>query len=617
MLALGAMAAVASRRRELIWAATVGIVLADSSVVTLALPAILARYGTSVSGVAWVLTSFNIVLALAVLPAAVLAARKGAARAMQVWSAGVAAFATGSLVCALAPDVSVLIAGRCVQALGGACVVAGAIELLARSRGSHARAAAVWGTAGLAGLALGPVAGGLLTELISWQAIFAIQVPVVLGVAFAGRPPSGEAERGRPGRPSLGPELALALVSAGLAGALFLLVVLLTEGWGYSPLAAALIVSVMPVATLLARAATRGVGDGGPVMAAGAVALAGGLAALGLLPHAEPVWTLAPQALVGVGIALAVPGLTGRALGGADPAGRRAAGTIAARHVGIVVGIVLLTPVFTAKLTSESDAAQNAGTSLILDAKLSPKTKIALGKALADQIQRSDGRLTDVSPAFRSVTPPAEGRAEYARLERALADQVDRAATHAFSTVFLLAGALALLAVVPIALGGGAPRRREFAVLGAAVVAAAGLAGTYLALGGSSYEPLAVRDPCRPRPADRQGDQLQRIGLSALDGAACQLRVTREELVLALADSKSRAAFAREHRISDAALERAVRAALDRAIAEAQRSGKLSAFEAALLRRAEGAVPVSKIIDALQSSTGKDVIGFLGDLING
>ncbi len=70
-----------SYRRDLIWAATVGIVLADSSVVTLGLPAILARFDTTVSGVAWVLTSFNIVLAVAVLPAALLAARRGAARA--------------------------------------------------------------------------------------------------------------------------------------------------------------------------------------------------------------------------------------------------------------------------------------------------------------------------------------------------------------------------------------------------------------------------------------------------------------------------------------------------------------------------------------------------------
>ncbi len=185
------------RSRALIWAATVGIVLADSSVVTLALPAILARFDTSVFEVSWVLTSFNIVLALLVLPAARLASGAGAARAAPVWAIGMAVFAAGSLACALAPSVAFLIAGRCVQAVGGAAVIAGAIELLARSRGSHARAAGAWGAAGLAGLALGPAAGGLLTELISWQSIFAVQVPLVGLIVLAGRAPAGAPERGR------------------------------------------------------------------------------------------------------------------------------------------------------------------------------------------------------------------------------------------------------------------------------------------------------------------------------------------------------------------------------------------------------------------------------------
>jgi predicted MFS family arabinose efflux permease len=444
-----------SARRELIWAVTVGIVLADSSVVTLALPAILARFDTTVFGVSWVLTSFNIMLTLAVLPAAAVAARGGASQATRVWQGGVAVFALGSLLCAIAPSAGVLIAGRCVQAVGGAGVIAGAIELLARSRGSHERAAGLWGAAGLAGLAIGPAVGGLLTELISWQSIFAFQVPVVLLIAGASVAPAGSAERGRPGRVRLAPELALGLVSAGLTGALFLLVVMLTEGWGLSPLEAALVITVMPVATLLTRLATRDLRQDGPVIAAGTVLLAGGLAALGLLPGAEPAWTLAPQVLIGAGIALALPGLTARALGGADPAGRRAAGTISARHAGIVVGLVLLTPVFSAQLNQESTAAQRAGTALILDAELAPKTKIALGEAIGERVARAGGRLTDLGPAFAAVTPPVDARAEYQRLQRQLADEVDRSATHAFSLVFLLAAALALLALVPIVLGGG------------------------------------------------------------------------------------------------------------------------------------------------------------------
>jgi hypothetical protein len=354
-------------------------------------------------------------------------------------------------------------------------------------------------------------------------------------------------------------------------------------------------------------------------MAAGAVALAGGLAALGLLQDAEPVWTLAPQVLIGAGIALSLPGLTARALGGADPAGRRAAGTIAARHAGIVLGLLVLTPLFTAELSEQGTAAQRSGTALILDARLSPETKIELGRAVADEVRRKGGRLTDLSPAFARSTPPPEGRAEYARLQSRLADEVDRAATSAFSTVFLVAAGLALLAVGPIVAGGGAAGGRRGAVaLAVAVLAATGVAGWHLARGGASYEPLEVADPCKPRPADRLGGQedvLQRIALAALDGAACRLRVTREDLALALADEDARATFAAEHRISDEALERAVRDGEARATDEAVRSKAISPFEAALLKRAQAVLPVGTLIEALGTSTGQGVLGFLTDLL--
>jgi MFS family permease len=603
----------------MVWAGSVGLVLADSSVVTLALPEILGQFSTTVLGVSWVLTSFNLVLALAVLPVARLAARRGAGGAAAVWSAGMAGFAAASLMCAVAPAIEVLIVGRCLQAVAGAAVVAGAIELLARSRGTHARAAAAWGTAGLIGVAVGPAAGGLLTQLISWQAIFAFQVPVVLLVAAAAAAPQAPAERGRAGRLRLAPEAGLALLSAGLTGALFLLVLLLTEGWGRSPLEAALIVSAMPVATALARWLTRGLGHGTGVMVAGVISLAGGLAGLGLVPAAEPAWTLAPQALIGVGIALALPGLTARALEGADPQGHRAAGTIAARHLGIVLGLLVLTPLFSSQLTEQQSAAQRSGTALILDAALSPETKLALGSAVGEQIEGADGRLPELAPAFDTVTPPPQARRDYAQLEAQLREEVDKAATHAFSTVFMIAGAIALLAVVPIALGGGPPGRRGALAIAAASVAAAGLTGVYLAAGGASYEPLEVADPCAPRPLgqlrERSDDALEHIALSSLDGAACRLRVTREELALALAGKDARATFAAEHRISEREIDEALRAGLRRAVDDAARLDMVSSLEASLLGRAVDALPVGTILDALRSNAGKSVVAFLAELL--
>lgn len=433
------------RSHELVLAATVGLVLADSSVVTLALPEILRRFDTSVLGVSWVLTAFNLVLAAAMLPAARLVLRGNPAAA---WGAGLVAFAAASLACSLAPSIAALIAARCVQALGGAAVIAGAIEVIAGGRGSHQRAAPVWGVAGMIGLAVGPAVGGALTELLSWEAIFALQVPVVLALPVVLRArPRHAIEAGPEGRLDLAPEVALGLLSAGLTGALFLLVVMLTEGWRHTPLEAAVIVSVMPVATLATRAVAHRLGA---VTAAGAVLMAGGLAALGLIPEASWTWTVAPQALVGIGIAMALPGLTERALAARDPRGRRAAGTIAARHAGIVIGLVLLTPVFSAELDDQERAAEQSGTALLLDADLAPATKIELGAAIGERLERAGGRLPRLDPAFREVDAQPGSRQELQRLEAGMNEEIEKAATAAFSLSFLLAGALALLALVPI-----------------------------------------------------------------------------------------------------------------------------------------------------------------------
>ena len=122
-------------------ALAVGLVLADSSVVVLALPQIYRELDTSVAGVTWVLVSFNLVMALAAVPAALLARRVGPGRAAAV---GLAIFAGAGLACGLSDQLSTLIVARCVQALGGAAAVTAALELLPATVGSERRAAAVW-----------------------------------------------------------------------------------------------------------------------------------------------------------------------------------------------------------------------------------------------------------------------------------------------------------------------------------------------------------------------------------------------------------------------------------------------------------------------------------------
>jgi len=432
---------------ELCLAVTVGVVLADSSIVTLALPSILREYDTTVFGVSWVLTSFNLVLALLIVPAA----RVGRHRPRFCWGLGVAIFVAASVACAAADSPAALIVARVVQAAGGALTVACAIESMARIRGSHELAAPTWGAAATIGIALGPALGGLLTQLLEWQAIFYLQVPLLLLVPAATTLRLPAPERGPEGALDLRPEAGLALLSAGLTGALFLLVVLLTEGWGLTPVAAAATVTVIPAAAYAARWIARRAGPPASAALAGGIAIAGGLAALGVLPGASWALTLQPQLLIGIGLALALPVLTIAAIGGHDPRGTRAAATIAARHAGIVVGIVVLAPLISAQLTEQQTAATDATAALLLDSPLPAETRIALADALAGEIDRADGKLPDIGPAFDAVSAPPGDEAEFDQLEADVSDQIARAATSAFSWPFLAAALFAVLALVPIA----------------------------------------------------------------------------------------------------------------------------------------------------------------------
>jgi MFS family permease len=429
---------------------TVALVLADSAVVTLALPDILVNLHTTVAQVAWVLIAFNLVLGIVAVPAAVVFGR---AQPRFLSAAGIAVFAGSSAWCAWAGSIEVLITARCLQALGGAFALIGCLELLAAEYGER-RGVATWITAGVVGTAMGPVAGGLLTQTFSWQAIFVVQVPcAALAV------PAALTVRGVPvptpdrHRPALRPDLALALLSAALTAALFLLVLLLVEGWRRSPATAALTVSVVPVAALAARPLARLLRPPSEVeVASGCFLIAGGLVGLAILPSAELGWSVAPQALVGLGLGLAMDRLTLSAMQLRLPRVRHAAWTIGARHLGVVLGLAILTPVFTADLQDAQVPAQEAITALVLDAPLQPGDKVAVAKALGNELASQQGRVPDLHRAFATLDVDPTERPATARLERDLDDQLRRAATRAFRDSFLLGAGLALLAMLVVVL---------------------------------------------------------------------------------------------------------------------------------------------------------------------
>jgi MFS family permease len=431
---------------------TVGIALADSSVVTLALPRILADYDVEIGTLSWVLTSYNLALALAAVPAAFAARRQP----RLVFAAGIGAFSAASLACGFAPTIEVLIGARAVQGLAGAAVVCASLDLLSQATGGDAPAARVWALSGILGAALGPAAGGILTQLLGWESIFLVQAPVMALALFALRGTRAVPVEEPAGRPHIAANLALLLVSGALVASSFLLVILLINGWRLEPLEAGLVVTILPLAAIVAARLGRMITPLWARAASGAILIAGGSAALGWLPHSGAAWTIAPQLAVGAGLGLALSALTERALAGRSAQAVHGGWTIAARHAGIVLGLVLLTPLFTADLDRNEEDALGAGTAIVLDSDIPPLEKIGVARDIlvaVDQAQE-DVTVPDVSEAIDH-----QDDADYRELASDLQQQLNRAVTNAFSRSFLVAAALGLLALVPILV-----RRREVTV---------------------------------------------------------------------------------------------------------------------------------------------------------
>jgi len=146
-------------------------------------------------------------------------------------------------------------------------------------------------------------------------------------------------------------------------------------------------------------------------------------------------------------------------------------------------------------------------------------------------------------------------------------------------------------------------------VLGLLLVAA------YVALGGGRYDPLAVADPCAPREwRDPDGTQelAEQIALSALDGAACDLGVSRETLAVAVTSDARFQEFIRAYRLDDDRVEEALRTGLRRAVDDAERADAINAVEEFLLRQAAERLPLGRLIEAVRGGDLDWVGGLLG-----
>ena len=159
----------------------------DSTVVNVALPDIGRDLDASTSSLQWIVNGYLLTLASLILLGGSLGDRHGRRR---IFVLGTGIFTAASLLCAVAPNVELLILARLLQGIGGALLTPGSLAMIESSFRPTDRAAAIGAWSGLGGVAaaLGPLLGGYLVEAVSWRAIFLINLPIgLLVIAMASR----------------------------------------------------------------------------------------------------------------------------------------------------------------------------------------------------------------------------------------------------------------------------------------------------------------------------------------------------------------------------------------------------------------------------------------------
>ena len=154
------------------------IVSMDATIVNVAIPNIRADLRATASQLQWVIDIYTLVLASLLLLSGATADRFGRRRTFQI---GLTVFALGSLLCSLSPTIEVLILARMLQAVGGSMLNPVAMSIITQvftGRVERARAIGVWGGVVGISMALGPMVGGLLIELVNWRAVFWINLPI-------------------------------------------------------------------------------------------------------------------------------------------------------------------------------------------------------------------------------------------------------------------------------------------------------------------------------------------------------------------------------------------------------------------------------------------------------
>ena len=163
----------------------VSLIIVDSTIVNVAIPAIVDDLGITSTEVQWVQEAYTLVFAALLLVFGSLADRFGRRRVMLI---GVVVFAASSVLAAFAADGGMLILARLAQGVGGAMILPTTLSIInATFRGRERGIAfAVWGSTIGGMAAVGPLLGGWLTTAFSWRWAFGINIPlgivIIIGV---------------------------------------------------------------------------------------------------------------------------------------------------------------------------------------------------------------------------------------------------------------------------------------------------------------------------------------------------------------------------------------------------------------------------------------------------
>jgi EmrB/QacA subfamily drug resistance transporter len=225
-----------------------GMAFLDGTVVNVALPAMGEDFDAGIAGLQWIVNGYMLMLASLVLLSGSLGDRLGRRR---TFVAGVIWFAAASVVCAIAPTLEVMIAGRILQGIGGALLTPGSLAILQTTFQHSDRGKAVGTWSGLTSVAaaVGPFVGGTLVDSGYWQLIFLINAPLALVtvlVTLRHVPETRDEQAG--GRLDINGAL---LATVGLAGLTYGLISAGDHGFGDPMILASLAIGVLAFAAFI------------------------------------------------------------------------------------------------------------------------------------------------------------------------------------------------------------------------------------------------------------------------------------------------------------------------------------------------------------------------------